>query len=244
MDTSLFVRVTRADLPAPKRRCCVALLWLCAMLFCLPACASTVQVTVSDGAGKPVAQAVASLHPLSAPVPPPQSPLTAVMDQKGLRYVPQVLAVRVGTHVSFPNSDNVRHHVYSFSPAKTFELRLYAGMHSRKILFDKPGVVVLGCNIHDWMLGFIDVIDSPWFATSGADGRITLHHVPPGAYELRLWQPRMDAPGATQTVKIQVPRTGVLAHAFVVHLHPAELSNRPPPGLLRHRGMQMPSHGG
>jgi hypothetical protein len=104
-----------------------------------------------------------------------------------------VLAVRSGTRVAFPNSDNIRHHVYSFSPAKHFELRLYQGTPSEPVLFDKPGAVVLGCNIHDWMVGYVYVTDDPWFAVSDAQGRVQLDSVPVGSYAVSLWHPLAPA---------------------------------------------------
>ena len=100
-----------------------------------------------------------------------------------------MLAVRTGTSVSFPNSDDIRHQVYSFSPAKRFELRLYQGTPSEPVLFDKPGLVVLGCNIHDWMLGYIYVTDDPWFAVSDEHGRAAIADLPAGRYAVTLWHP-------------------------------------------------------
>ena len=102
-----------------------------------------------------------------------------------------MLAVHTGTAVSFPNSDNIRHHVYSFSPAKRFELRLYQARR-RPVVFDKPGVVVLGCNIHDWMLGYVYITDDPFFAVSDDAGRLALD-LPPGRYTASLWHPRSPA---------------------------------------------------
>lgn len=98
------------------------------------------------------------------------APVTAAMDQRNLQFSPNVIAVQTGTLVSFPNSDDVRHHVYSFSPAKRFELRLYHGTTADPIKFDTAGKVVLGCNIHDSMLGYIFVVDTPFFAVTGEDG--------------------------------------------------------------------------
>lgn len=144
---------------------------------------------VSEGGNLPVADAVVHLAPLSGL--PPVSPATAVMDQRDQEFVPHVLAVRKGTLVRFPNSDDIRHHVYSFSPAKTFELRLYSGTQAEPVLFEKPGPVVLGCNIHDWMLGYIYVVDTPWFAKTDKDGQARIGNIPPGRYVLHVWHPRL-----------------------------------------------------
>jgi len=103
-----------------------------------------------------------------------------------------VLIVQTGTLVEFPNSDNVRHQVYSFSPAKKFELPLYGGTEAPPVVFDKPGVVVLGCNIHDWMIGYIYVSETPFFAKTDAAGTAAVNDLPPGEYSVRLWHPGME----------------------------------------------------
>ncbi|HAW22137.1 MAG TPA: hypothetical protein DCX38_02040, partial [Pseudomonas sp.] len=114
----------------------------------------------------------------------------AVMDQIDKQFVPAVLAVATGTAVSFPNRDDIRHQVYSFSPAKRFELRLYEGTPSAPVTFDQPGLVILGCNIHDWMLGYVYITDDPWFGVSDAEGRIQLD-APAGQYPAPLWHPAL-----------------------------------------------------
>jgi plastocyanin len=139
-----------------------------------------------DAEGKPIEGAVVTLQgPIGGELPAQ----TAIMDQVQKQFAPVVLAVHTSTKVTFPNSDNIRHHVYSFSPAKRFELRLYEGTPSEPITFDKPGVVVLGCNIHDWMVGYIYVTDDPWFATSDASGVAKLQ-LPAGKYNVTLWHPK------------------------------------------------------
>jgi plastocyanin len=146
---------------------------------------------VRDDRGKPVADAVVSLTPVGAAPAPPVAAAPAVMDQQNKQFVPPVLVVQVGAAVTFPNRDNIRHHVYSFSPVKRFELPLYIGTPAAPVVFDKPGVVVLGCNIHDWMVGYIDVVATPYFARTAEDGRARLADLPPGTYEARVWHPRM-----------------------------------------------------
>lgn len=208
-------------------------------LACGECMASVLQVQVRDMHGLPVADAVVWLLPLDRPAPPsPARPAT--MDQRHLSFLPQVLVVQAGTNVRFPNSDNVRHHVYSFSPAKRFELKLYAGNHTSSVLFDKPGVVILGCNIHDWMLGYIVVVDTPWFAKTGANGIATVE-APAGHYMLKLWHPRQDA----DTPRVSEPATldnGTLQRRYVLKLHPAELTNAPPPNLEIGLGDRIQSH--
>lgn len=113
------------------------------------------------------------------------------MDQRQKMFVPGVLAIRVNTLVRFPNSDDIRHHVYSFSPAKKFELRLYHGMTAEPVLFDKPGTVVLGCNIHDSMVAYIYVVETEYFAVADEQGKIRIN-APDGNYQLQVYHPRMN----------------------------------------------------
>jgi plastocyanin len=151
------------------------------------ACAATVQVIVQDGAGKPLPGAVAFLE--SPEAKRLVRPLAgAEIVQQKLRFNPDVLVVPAGTAVRFPNHDTVRHHVYSFSPAKKFELKLYAGVPANPVLFDQPGVVVLGCNIHDQMVGWVLVMETPYYVQGTApDGSLRLDNVPAGSYQLRVW---------------------------------------------------------
>ncbi|KAA2286364.1 methylamine utilization protein [Arenimonas fontis] len=140
--------------------------------------------------GQPVADAVVSLH--GPPRSPPEAPGRAILDQRNSAFEPGVFAIRVGTEVEFPNSDSVQHQVYSFSEARPFELPLYSGTPPDPILFDRPGVVVVGCNIHDWMVGHIVVLDTPYFGKTDADGLVRLE-APAGEYGLRAWHARLSA---------------------------------------------------
>ncbi|OOG56230.1 methylamine utilization protein [Rhodanobacter sp. C03] len=203
--------------------------------------AADLRVHVMDAAGASVDDAVFSLYPVvGGPALPKKA---AVMDQRGLRFVPFVLPVQAGTSVTFPNSDNVRHHVYSFSPAKRFELRLYAGNHASAVVFDQPGIVTLGCNIHDWMVGYVYVLDTPYFAKTGADGIAHLTGLPAGTYVARLWQPRID--GATPIVVEQqlVVGEAPLQRDYHLQLHAPDQSNMPPANLEMGLGDRMHTHG-
>ena len=145
----------------------------------------TISGTVVGTDGKGIAEAVVFVRdPLPAPVPQhtPQ-----VVDQINKTFVPGLLPVVVGTLVRFPNHDQIHHHVYSFSPAKTFELPLYKGEDAQPVLFDKVGVVKIGCNIHDWMSGIILVLPTPYFAVTDRDGRFTLRDLPAGTHTLSAW---------------------------------------------------------
>ena len=184
--------------------------------------------TVIDQNGKPVADAVIVAVPTEGS---PRAPVKAredVVDQVDKQFVPKVQVVLVGTPVTFPNNDNVRHQVYSFSPAKRFELPLYAGTPAQPILFDKPGVVVLGCNIHDWMIGFIYVSESPYFAKTGADGKATLTDLPPRAYVVRVWHPELDAGEETTRKSIDLTRVRRADADWTLNLKPEVRVRRAP----------------
>jgi plastocyanin len=169
-----------------------------ALLACLgsgSAFAADITVTVTTADGKPVGNAVVSLVPASGAKPAAGSfkfPWAMVVAQKNIQFDPYILIVPVGADVSFPNQDKVRHHVYSFSPTKRFELKLYGQQSAPPtIKFDKAGTVALGCNIHDGMIGYIRVVDTPYAGRSAADGKVVLRDVPTGGGTLTVWQPDM-----------------------------------------------------
>jgi plastocyanin len=148
---------------------------------------------VVDGAGAPLADAVVVLEAAGASPPPPDRPARAAIGQQDKLFVPRVLAVRTGTVVSFPNRDPILHHVYSFSPAKPFELELYGAGEVPELTFDQPGIVAIACNIHDSMRGHVFVTDSPWFAVSGVDGAVTITGVSAPAVTVQVWHERQQA---------------------------------------------------
>ncbi|WP_395701064.1 methylamine utilization protein [Aquabacterium sp.] len=150
------------------------------------AVAAPLEVTVTDGAGKPLANAV--VYAESPQARAAVKPATGIeIAQQGKQFVPQVSIVPVGSAVNFPNRDTVRHHVYSFSPVKPFEIKLYVGTPASPVVFDKPGIAVLGCNIHDNMVAWVVVVDTPYYGQTGADGKLTLPNLPPGSYALHTW---------------------------------------------------------
>lgn len=193
-----------------------------ALLVAFPCLATELRVEVSGTGGVPLADAVVSLHASSAQ----RAPLArrgANMDQRDSSFVPGVLPVQVGTVVSFPNSDAIQHQVYSFSKAKRFELPLYAGKDAAPVLFDVPGVVVVGCNIHDWMIGHIVVLDTPYFARTGADGTATLQ-APAGGYTLRVWHARNEGEPLQRAVSL--PADGAAPQRVSLEVAPAATETR------------------
>ena len=166
----------------------VALLASLAGLVGAPLQAAGVRVLVTDDRGAPMADAVVEVSGL----PAGGDPGSAALDQRELAFVPRVLAVRRGGSVRFLNGDRVNHHVYSFSPARRFDLRLSKGDGGTSLRFDATGTVVVGCNIHDWMLGYIRVVESPHFAVTGGDGvaSFELDVQPAQGATVSAWHPR------------------------------------------------------
>lgn len=148
--------------------------------------AATVTVDVTTRPATAAADALIVFDPLDAAPAPSHD--TAIIDQIGKQFMPRVSVVRTGTAITFPNSDHFRHQVYSFSSAKTFTLKLYAGSPHTAVIFDKAGLAILGCNIHDNMVGYVGVVDSPYFAKLNDSGSAALN-LPPGRYRLRVWHP-------------------------------------------------------
>jgi plastocyanin len=165
----------------------------CALFACAAAWrwagAAQITASIADAAGIPVEDAVVALYPTTAQPPSNQPKPNVALDQVKKQFVPHVLAIETGTTLYFPNSDAIRHQVYSFSEAKRFELKLYAGKSAAPVLFDQPGVVVLGCNIHDWMSAYVYVVATPLFAKTDKEGHAVIK-APPGSYDFRVWHPR------------------------------------------------------
>lgn len=147
--------------------------------------AAEIEVQVNDSAGASVENAVVYLEPKDKAAPSLKN--QAAIAQKNKTFIPLVTVIQTGSSIIFPNKDSVRHHVYSFSSAKTFELKLYSGVPSTPVVFDKAGTVVLGCNIHDQMLAFVYIVDTPYFAKTDASGKVTMSDVPSGDYLLKVW---------------------------------------------------------
>ena len=151
--------------------------------------AATVSVDVRGADGKPLAGAVVMVESPRKPAGAITFDYAYEMAQKDIAFAPHVLIVPTGATVTFPNRDKVRHHVYSFSKPKKFDLKLYGKDETRSVVFDKPGVVALGCNIHDAMSGFVLVVDTPYAVQTDANGHATINGVPPGSVSVRIWHP-------------------------------------------------------
>ncbi|HET6555436.1 MAG TPA: methylamine utilization protein [Dyella sp.] len=168
------------------------------------ASAGDLSIRVQDDARRPVGDAVATLEP-DVPAAAPHMPSASrIVDQKNETFVPYVQVLRPGDTVVFRNSDATRHHVYSFSPVKSFELVLAPGERSAALTLDKPGIAAVGCNIHDHMLAYLYVSDAPNIGVSGPDGVIGFASLPPGRYTLHVWHPQLHPGQAELTQVIQV----------------------------------------
>ena len=194
-------------------RCALAALAGAAML--LPAAAGTLVLQASDATGQPLAGAVVFLESKEAKAA--SRPATGVeIVQASRQFNPAVTVVPVGTAVNFPNRDTVRHHLYSFSPVKTFEIKLYVGTPAAPVVFDQPGIAVLGCNIHDQMAAWVVVVETPHHGITAPDGRLTLAQVPAGHYRLRSWHPRLPPGEPALDQALQMPATGSVQAAVKI----------------------------
>ena len=189
--------------------------------------AGSVIGNVTDQDGKKLEHALISLVgdsdiPITENVsmPPPE------MSQHNIQFSPFVLPVAKGTTVSFPNKDKIRHHVYSFSKVKRFELELYGGDEEKQVQFDVEGVVALGCNIHDNMLAYIYVAKSNLFATSNDAGTVSISDLKAGNYKAYVWHPRMSDDEEKLVKDITVTEDGTVTVDFQVSLKRERRRNR------------------
>jgi plastocyanin len=173
-----------------KNQMVVGILTACslALLMASRAGAGTIDARITAPGGAAIQDAVVYALPVAKAVLVGHK--VATMDQKNRMFTPHVLPIQTGTWVEFPNSDDIRHQVYSTSPAKKFQLPLYKGKPAFPVQFNTAGTVVLGCNIHDWMSAYIVVVDTPYFARA-ENGRASIPDVEPGQYTVRVWYPEM-----------------------------------------------------
>jgi hypothetical protein len=217
-------RAVRSTIPGVA----VVVVLVCALLRTVSAAAATLAIAVELPDGRPLPDAVVTVQPIGRKLPPP-APSHAVMDQMHRMFVPEVLAVALGSAVSFPNSDSVSHQIYSFSPAKRFQLPLYRGKPYSPVIFDRTGIVILGCNIHDWMIGYIDVTDAPFYGTTDLRGA-WLAQLPAGRYEITVWHPRMreQTPTLVRELSIDTGDRAALTLRLTKPLRPAPMEGGSP----------------
>ena len=190
-----------------------------------PVSAASVSGRALSPDGAPVTDVVIVAVPKAGGITPAKPGTKAVMIQEGKQFIPYVLAVQAGTTVDFPNHDSFRHQVYSFSTAKTFELKLYGSGEIGSVVFDKPGPVPVGCNIHDNMLAYVYVAPSPYYAVTGADGAVAIKGLPAGTYSVSAWHP--DQRGTNPAQEITVTADGTADVKLEVKLRSARGQRKP-----------------
>lgn len=209
-------------MPASSVRFLVVVL---ALLACAGAQAADVSVTLVNADGQPLVDAVVFEEGAHATRDARRAARSTIV-QHNRMFEPFVTVVQTGTAVSFPNEDSIMHHVYSFSAAKRFEIKLYKGTPAAPVVFDKPGVVALGCNVHDWMLAYVLVVDTPVFAKTGADGVARLPELEPGNHRLMVWYPGMRAPSLLREVPVAAQQPLAFTHRLDV---PVKTRPKAPP---------------
>lgn len=188
--------------------------------------AGSLDVTVKDGSGAPVGDAVVYAQQTGASTTFAKK--QTIIDQRDKQFVPYVTAIQVGTSIMFPNSDNIRHHVYSFSPAKKFELPLYSGVPAKPVVFDNVGFVTLGCNIHDWMIAYVAVLPTPHFQVTGQNGRAALRNLSAGNYTIQVWQPALKGTPENLAQQVELSAAGGKELLFTLDLKPDFRAKRAP----------------
>jgi plastocyanin len=196
----------------------------CLVLCHSPVLWAAVQITVTDQQGLPLEDAVVELVD---PANIKFSQKKAEVKQQDLTFIPFVSAYQTGTAVDFPNMDKTRHHVYSFSPAKVFELKLYANKPEAPVVFDQAGIIALGCNIHDYMQAYIYVGDSQFLQVSNSKGQVSFNDLPDGNYQLKLWHPWQNADWVAQQVQIKDGQT----HNYQLAITAQEKPKKPKKGF-------------
>jgi plastocyanin len=175
-----------------------------------PVCAASVDVNITSTDGHPTASAVVELFPADngAAILPSHLSDEAIIDQRDETFIPLVSLIRRGGHVVFTNNDHTMHQVYSFSPIKQFAFEVDRGQKSAPVLFDKPGIAAIGCNIHDQMITYVYVAETPWAAAADANGHIQITQVPPGKYRVSIWDPKLKPGYHPETISLNVTRDG------------------------------------
>ncbi len=195
-------------------------------LWATGAGAASLVVKVTRPDGKPVAGAVVMLH--GPPGSKPAAPSAFIVDQVDQTFTPDLTIVPVGSTVTFPNSDKVSHQVYSFSPAKRFQLPLYRGTPYPPVTFSDPGIVTLGCNIHDDMIAYLVVTDAGWSGRTAEDGSWTAANLPAGDFRIEVWHPRMrETPLVEKTLKLEGAAPARVEVELKQSLRPEPLGHKP-----------------
>lgn len=200
---------------------------LAALCLCVAARAATLVIHVQTADGRALSGVVVTAHPLDGP-PRHPAPLHAVMDQVERAFEPDLLVIPVGSTIEFPNSDSVSHQIYSFSPARRFQLPLYRGKPYPPVSFGQPGVVTLGCNIHDEMLAYVLVTDAPYFGRTDSGGAWS-GEVTRGRYHVAIWHPRIrdESADLERELTVQESDRAELTLHLARPLQPATLAARP-----------------
>jgi plastocyanin len=183
--------------------------------FCLSLMGAThagatgIAVQVQDATGKVLPDTVVYIEAEGAAGG--GKPGAALIEQKGLKFLPLVTVVQTGATINFPNNDKVRHHIYSFSPAHKFDQKLYSGQTASPQVFDKAGTVVLGCNIHDKMIAYVKIVDTPYFAKTDGAGAVRIDLPAAGKYVVKAWH--YNTVGGATPEQVLTVKAGELATA-------------------------------
>jgi len=206
-----------------------AVLVACVSAHCA---AAGIDVEVRDASGRPAPDVAVYAIPADGGIEARPGKATAQIEQVDREFIPYLTVMQTGTTATFPNRDPILHHVYSFSPAKTFEIKLYTGKSPSSITFDKPGIVTLGCNIHDWMIAYVLVVSTPWFGKTDSAGVVKLRDLPVGSYAVHAWHPQERSPVEPVTVAPEAQST--VSARFTLDIAARKPKYKPPLDRLKY----------
>ena len=205
---------------------------LAAASLSLHCAAAAIDVEVRDSAGNPEPDVAVYAMPAAGPLEARPGKAVAQIEQVDREFVPYLTVLQTGTTASFPNRDPILHHVYSFSPAKAFEIKLYTGKSPSTVTFDKPGIVTLGCNIHDWMIAYVLVVSTPWFGKTDSSGVVKLRDLPPGSYAVQAWHPQQKA--SAEPVTVAAEGQAIAKVRFTLEVAARRAKYKPPLDRLKY----------
>ena len=194
------------------------------------ASAATLKASISEKGKAQLGNAVVYAVPEAGLSTTEKKTSKMVIDQIDKEFVPRVSVIQTGSSIEFPNHDKIRHHVYSFSPAKSFEIPLYKGTPANPVTFEQPGVVKLGCNIHDWMSASVFITDTPYFGISDSNGNVVLNDLPTGQYNVFVWHPQQSADTQSTVQKVDLKSGGSNKVNFTVEKKKQWIPFRAPTG--------------
>ncbi len=194
------------------------------LLLCAQAQAAQVTVKVSADNSQPLADMVVYLTPVAGIENLPVNQAQVVVGQQEKKFSPYVTVVQKGQQITFENADDITHHIYSVSGKNSFDFKIQAGQSLQSSPMASAEEVAMGCNIHDWMSGYLLVVDTPYFAKTDINGQAAVDINNAGEYVLSVWHPQLDEPNNIVEQRILIELDKAQTHTWQVQLKSALLA--------------------